>query len=309
MPSPLAATLAGIREALSSAPPQPLGPDERLDGRTVLITGGNRGLGRGIAARLGERGATLILALRAPDDPVVDALRAETGAEVRAVRLDLEDLSSPPALVDALATTRLDRVVLNAGMVSLGAQRSPAGLDRMFHVNCLGHAQLVEGLLAAGRFAQGARLVVVSSEAHRSGTIDLSRLGVAGDYGVSETMDHYGTSKLALTVWAWALSSAVPADQLGVFALCPGAVDSDIARQAPGWLRVLLKPVMRGFFAAPREAALPVAWLASSRSLDGVTGHYQHRTTVKPPADPVLDPDTQRAVRGALLDLLGPLRG
>lgn len=308
--SPVKATLAGIKDALGRGPKLELTPTDRLDGARVLITGGNRGLGAGIAELLAERGADLTLAIRSGGEDAADELRERTGhPPIRALPLDLSDPASIDALVDTLSAGEpFDRVVLNAGVVPLQSRQTPAGLDLMFHVNFLGHSDLVEKLLDAGLFAEGSRLVVVSSEAHRQGKPTLDDFGVPETYGTGGVMPHYSQSKIYLTAWTRALSRAVPADQIGVFALCPGAVASSIAREAPGWMQLWLKPAMKLFFQSPRTAAEPVEWLCCTPSIEGTTGRYWHMHREKEPHPWTDDPKASAEVREQAKQLSARIR-
>ncbi|MFO7563750.1 MAG: SDR family NAD(P)-dependent oxidoreductase [Enhygromyxa sp.] len=314
--TPLRATLAGLRDLLRPRARLQLGDDERLEGRTVMITGGNRGLGLGVAELLAGRGARLILACRSGGPEAAAALRSATGnPKIEALPVDLSERASVAALVDTLAARelRLDRLVLNAAVIPLESRTSAAGLDLMFHVNFLAAVDLVEQLLAReliGSAVPGspARIVVVSSEAHRSGEPQpLDRLGEPERYGTSGVLARYGRSKLYLTSYAWALGGALDPAQIGVFVLCPGAVASDLAREAPRWMGALLRPTMKLLFQAPKVAAEPVAWLCCARELDGQTRRYLHMHTPKSPAAWAIELRNHEALRAAARELLARL--
>ena len=91
--SPLSATLAGVLDLVwQRGEKVSLRDDERLEGKTVLVTGANRGLGRGIAVLLAQRGARLLLACRSMVDTIAAEIIAETGhSEIEALPLDLVD--------------------------------------------------------------------------------------------------------------------------------------------------------------------------------------------------------------------------
>lgn len=310
----LRATLAGLRDLVRPRARLQLRDDERLDGRTALITGGNRGLGLGIAEQLARRGARLLLACRSGGAEAVAHLRSATGNQaIEALPVDLAERASVAALVDMIAERglTLDRVILNAAVVPLESRMTSAGLDVMFHVNFLAAVDLVEQLLGRGLVSSSssepARIVVVSSEAHRSGKPALERFGAAEHYGTRGVMAHYGRNKLYLTSYAWALGQALDPREIGVFTLCPGAVATDLAREAPRWMRVVLDPTMRLLFQAPSVAAEPVVWLSCARELDGQPQRYYHMHTHKQPAAWVTDSGNAEAVRAAALELLAEL--
>jgi NAD(P)-dependent dehydrogenase (short-subunit alcohol dehydrogenase family) len=308
--SPFAAVLTALRDRLEPQRVRPLGHDDRLDGCTALVTGANRGLGRAIAAGLARRGARVLLACRGDAH---EALRETPRGSI--VPLDLADLASCDRLVERLAGEgeRLHVVVLNAGVVPNRARRTAQGLELQLGVNYLANVRLVDRLRAAGllvRDGQRApRLVVVSSESHRSPTsFELARLAEYDDYGIGGVMRRYGESKLLLTAWAQDLARR-SGDVLAVHTICPGPVASGIAREAPRWSQPALDPVMRAFFADPRDAAEPVVYLACARALEGRSGLYFHRWREKEPSPLALDPAFGAALRTAsarVLDEKGP---
>lgn len=295
--TPLRATLAGLRDRFRPTVRLSLRADERLDGRTALITGGNRGLGLAIAEQLAARGARLILACRSQGQEAAAKLRERTqNPDVEALPVDLAEPGSVAELVAAVAARveTLDRVILNAALVPLESRQTAAGFDVMFHVNFLAAVELVEGLLARKLIRSSvpghpARIVVVSSEAHRSAAPELDEFGRYQEYGTKGVMTYYGRSKLYLTAYAWALAAQHDPAELGVFTLCPGAVATDLAREAPKWMRVVLDPTMRLLFQAPAVAAEPVTYLCCASALDGQTQRYFHMHRPKDPAAWVLD--------------------
>jgi NAD(P)-dependent dehydrogenase (short-subunit alcohol dehydrogenase family) len=324
--NPLSATVSGLADLLRRPRSEgvALGPEDRLDGRTCLVTGANAGLGRGIAVGLARRGARVLMACRGGIPEAGHEVRRAAGSDaVHMLPVDLADLGSVHRLCDALADDdeRLDVTVLNAGVVPARARRTAQGLELMFGVNYLANALLMERLLADGVIPTGTgapipRVIMVSSESHRTADPPhLGRLGEPVEYGAMGSMAVYGRSKLLLSTLACELARRLTGDdgrpQVAVHHLCPGAVNSNIAREAPAWVKPALGAVMRRFFRSPEQAAGPVLYLAGARAIEGQTGLYLHMETPKPAGDHARDPAWGTALWDAsqrLLDQVDPRR-
>jgi NAD(P)-dependent dehydrogenase (short-subunit alcohol dehydrogenase family) len=159
-----------------------------FDGRTVVITGANSGIGLVTARELARVGARVVLAVR-DTNRGADAASTITGnTEVRA--LDLADLTSVRRFADEW-TGPLDVLVNNAGIMVPPKGKTKDGFETQFGTNHLGHFALTNLLLPHITD----RVVTVSSGAHRQGKIDLDDLNW-------ETREYnriaaYGQSKLA----------------------------------------------------------------------------------------------------------------
>jgi NAD(P)-dependent dehydrogenase (short-subunit alcohol dehydrogenase family) len=320
----LTATLTGILDQRrAKATVGALPATERFDGETVLITGANSGLGYGIAKDVARRGAArLILACRSGIPEAGEAIARETGhPRVEMRKVDLSDLASVNALADGLRDDGviLHRAIFNAGVMPARDSATKQGFELMFGVNflanaCLSLRLLEDGVIPNQSLAKTARqadrpprIVYVASEAHRSGhPLDFSAFGEYRSYGIKDGMKQYGHSKLALVTFAQALASRLAPGgrpEVEVFSMCPGAVNSNISRDAPAWLKPALSWVMGRFFASPEKAAEPVIYLARADAMDGRTGVYVHMRTEKPPADQALDPVCQEKLWQATHDL------
>ena len=315
--NPFTALLSGLLDQRSSAPRiDPISSDVRLDGRTILVTGANSGLGKGIAIRLAKRGAHVIMACRSGIPEAGEDVRRESGSDrVEMMQVDLSDFDSINAFCDELCNRRvtLDAAVFNAGVVPVTSRTNKHGLELMFAVNFLAKFVVLNRLLRDGvipnavygnnsRADDPPRLIFVSSETHRSSIpIDFDHFGEPIEYGVADSMKYYGLSKLHLTTYFRELSRRLNPNgadhpDVCVHALCPGAVNSNMAREAPTWLKPLLRPVMALFFQSPEKASIPVDYLAVSEQMGRKTGEYMHMMRVKGSSEASADPDS-----GALL--------
>ncbi|MFK0046153.1 SDR family NAD(P)-dependent oxidoreductase [Streptomyces sp. NPDC090741] len=183
----------------SSTPPWNVQRLPRADGSVFLVTGGNAGIGYFVAEQLSATGATVVLGSRNPAKAEVAtaSIRARVaGARVRAVRLDLADLSSLETAVESLGVERLDAVVHNAGVALDDPPRRETGdgHELMFGTNHLGHFALTRWLMPLLSAAPAARVVTTGSFAAKSERLDLGDLQSRKDYQPKRT---YGRSKLA----------------------------------------------------------------------------------------------------------------
>ena len=172
-------------------------PDQQ--GRTVLITGANSGLGLRCAEALARNGARVLLACRNAQKAAtaLEAVEAcATTAAPEVVSLDLSDLSSIEAAADVVATRvdRLDVLMNNAGVMAIPLQRTADDFEMQFGTNHLGHFALTGRLLPLLLTAESPRVVTTSSQAHRIGRMSWDDLHARSRYS---KWPAYGQSKLA----------------------------------------------------------------------------------------------------------------
>jgi NAD(P)-dependent dehydrogenase (short-subunit alcohol dehydrogenase family) len=315
--NPVSAVLSGLLDQRSKEPKvSPVSQEVSLVGRTCLVTGANSGLGKGIAIRLAKRGAHVIMACRSGIPGAGEEVRAASGNDdVEMIQVDLSDFDSITAFCDELHDRKvtLDAAVFNAGVVPVTSRKNKHGLELMFAVNFLAKFVVLDRLLKDGvipnavyggnsRADDPPRVIFVSSETHRSSIpIDFDHFGEPIEYGVADGVKYYGLSKLHLTTYFQELSRRLNPDgestpDVCVHALCPGAVNSNMAREAPAWLKPILKPVMTLFFQSPEKASIPVDYLVCSDEMGDRTGAYMHMMRVKESSEASMDRDN-----GALL--------
>jgi NAD(P)-dependent dehydrogenase (short-subunit alcohol dehydrogenase family) len=185
-------------------------------------------------------------------------------------------------------------------------------------VNYLSSFALIARLLDGGVLPRNRpegdvpRVIFVASEAHRwSEDLALDRLDRPRDGSPRRVLAWYGTYKLMLATFAWELGRRLQVDgtpRVAVFALCPGAMRTGIARELPAPLRAPLDAVMRVFFQDPFVADEPVLHLACSRTLEGRTAVYLHKMAPKEVDPRAADRGTGRALWEASEALLDRVR-
>ena len=277
----------------------------RIEGKTCLITGASSGIGKALAIEMASRGARVILACRTGVPEISEEVKRRSGSNaVDAIHVDLADLDSVSKLCDALREqgSRLDVTVFNAGLSTVEARLSTQGYEMMFAVHFLANRYLVKRFLEDGLINPASdaepedvpRLIFVSSEAHRSGeSYDFSDLGTFHEFGRKDALLHYGISKMVLSAYACELSKRLnPSDSINiaVHSLCPGAVATNIAREAPQSIQWLIGPFMRTLFRSPEAAINPIVYLASAPEAGRRTGIYLHCMQEKSVSSHASDP-------------------
>jgi retinol dehydrogenase-12 len=254
-----------------------------LQGRTYLVTGANSGIGRATALGLVRRGGRVHLACRSLDKAaaVLEEAQAVDGpGSAAALELDLASLESVRRAAQAFLATGepLHVLVNNAGVAGQRGQTAD-GFELAFGVNHLGHFLLATLLLDRLRDNAPARVVSVSSVAHRQVPgIDFEavRRPTRSFSGLPE----YGVSKLCNVLFTQELARREAATGVTTYALHPGAIGSAIWRRVP-WP---VQPVMKLFMRSDEEGAVTSLYCATAPELGGVSGRYYDHSKEKAPS-------------------------
>lgn len=250
---------------------------QEMAGRTALVTGATQGIGKETALGLLRMGARVgIVGRDAQRTAAVAAeLRAQVpGGVVEPFVADLSRMRETRGLA-AEVKRRFDRLhvlVNNAGAVFGTRETTVEGLERTFALNHLSYFVLTLELLDLLRASAPARIVSVSSDAHRAGRIDFDDLNAERRY---RSVRAYSTSKLENILFTRELSHRLAASGGGVTANClhPGVIASGFGRNNGGALGFLFK-LSAPFLTTPRKGARTSLLLASAPELASVTGKY-----------------------------------
>jgi NAD(P)-dependent dehydrogenase (short-subunit alcohol dehydrogenase family) len=227
------------------------------DGRTLLITGANSGIGLITARELARAGARVVLAVR---DPARGEKAAATITGEREVRsLDLSDLASVRSFADEW-TENVDVLVNNAGVMAPPESRTKDGFELQIGTNHLGHFVLTNLLLPRIRD----RVVTVSSTAHRVGKIDLDDLN--WERRSYSRWPAYGQSKLANLLFTAELQRRL--DQAGssvrALAAHPGYAATNLQSHTQSFIQSTVMKVSNLLVAQSDEmGALPTLYAAT----------------------------------------------
>ena len=167
-------------------------------GKHVVVTGGNSGLGLISVREFARRGATVTLAARNLEKAreIRQELTDQFGPlEIDVRELDLASLESIRDFSAALSTSPIDILMNNAGIMAPPQSQTRDGFETQFGVNHLGHFALTGHLLSGLQKAATPRVVTVSSNAHKVGTMNFENLNAEKGYSA---WGAYAQSKLAI---------------------------------------------------------------------------------------------------------------
>ncbi|MFJ9086690.1 SDR family NAD(P)-dependent oxidoreductase [Streptomyces sp. NPDC102384] len=266
--------------------------DVDLTGKYAVVTGGHAGIGREVTRALAARGASVTVAARDPQR-AADALASAGIEDVDTGRLDLADPASVTAFADRWnATGRPLHILVNCAGVAAPATREVEGrgYELQFAVNHLGHFQLTLDLLPALRAAHGARVVNVSSGAHRMSGIRWDDVNFeAGDYSSGLA---YAQSKCANVLFGVELDHRHAADGIRAYSAHPGVVvgtalnsaAGEEALRAEGLIdeqgRPVIDPVLGKKTAA--QGAATIVFGAAHPALTNIGGVYLKDSDIAP---------------------------
>ena len=227
------ATLITTRfDATSTAADVVRGAD--LRGRQAIVTGASSGIGAETALALTAAGAAVTVAVRNVDagTAVAEQIAAGTGRPRPQVRaLDLADPASVATLVSQWSSP-LDILILNAGLVTAGLERTRQGWELQFATNHLGHFALARGLhphLATAAAARaGSRIVVLSSTAHMRAPVDFDDIHF--HHRTYDPQIAYAQSKTANSLFAVEATRRWQAEGIVANAVNPGGVATGLQR-------------------------------------------------------------------------------
>jgi NAD(P)-dependent dehydrogenase (short-subunit alcohol dehydrogenase family) len=272
---------------------------DEMSGKLVLITGGNAGIGKETAIGLASKGAHVVFTSRNAargNDALAEIEQRSGNDAVDVMTLDLASLASVREFAAAFLDRydRLDVLIDNAGLVLGSRSVTEDGYETTFQVNHLGHF-LLTGLLRDRLVASApSRVVVVSSDAHKSARhgLDFDDLQSERKY---KSFGVYGKTKLANILFARELARRLEGTGVTVNSVHPGFVASRFGRDGDtGTLGKLFMPITRPFALNAQQGAQTSIYLASDPAVEGITGAYWVKCAPVSPSDAAQDDDAAR---------------
>ena len=254
----------------------------RLDGKLAVVTGSNTGIGRETAKGLAARGARVVLACRNVKQAQEVAAEIEsTGGKAEVMELDLQSFASVRRFAAALASKfpKLDILVNNAGVAFQPKQMTKDGEEQVMQVNHLSPFLLTNLLLDMLNAAGKARVVNLSSLMHTWAKEGIQWDDLKWEKKSFDSWSAYAQSKLANIYFTRELARRQGSKSgVTVYAVHPGAVDSDLGRsyrdKIPAFVRKYLTDFVKVFLKTSEHGAQTSIYCAVEQALEKETGKY-----------------------------------
>jgi len=246
-----------------------------LEGKVIIVTGANSGIGLVSATEFAARGARVVMLCRSPERGAEAQahVAAKTGATAELIPCDFSDMDQIRAAARQFADShdRLDVLLNNAGAYFPRRIESAQGHEMTFAVNHLGYFLLTHQLRSMLGATDGSRVVNVSSRAHAQGQLDFDDLQY--QQRPYRPMQVYGTSKLANVLFTRELARRLEGTSTTTNCVHPGVIRSGFGKDEPGfmkWLVILGSP----FLQSPASGARGNIHLSTSPDVADVSGEY-----------------------------------
>jgi NAD(P)-dependent dehydrogenase (short-subunit alcohol dehydrogenase family) len=261
--------------------------------KTVVVTGATEGIGLVTAKEIAATGARTVLIGRNPEKTQARLLevreyaksKGQSGDAVEFALADFSKQKSIRALGKELRErlSSIDVLVNNAGAVYETRVETEDGLELTFALNHIGYFLLTQELLPlvekAGTKDAPARIVSVSSDAHRGGSMHFNDLQLKQGFS---GMKAYTQSKLANILFTKELARRVGEKNVTANCLHPGVIASGFGKNSDGWIGALSR-TFSFFLSTPEKGARTQIYLATSPDVAHVTGEYFSKCKVARP--------------------------
>lgn len=249
-----------------------------MSNKICLITGATSGIGKATALQLVKKNFDLILIGRNEQKckAVTEKIqRLNKQVKVKYYVTDISLLKEVKKTCEEIRKdfNRLDVLINNAGARFLNHQLTKERIELTLATNHLGHFLLTNELIPLLKNSDDARIINISSAAHGGGKGLIENITDASKY---DGRLQYSNSKLANVLFTYALSERFHNDNISVFAIDPGGVATNFARNngLKFWIKHLAYYILKGELITAKEASGTIVYLASAPDVKGQSGKY-----------------------------------
>jgi NAD(P)-dependent dehydrogenase (short-subunit alcohol dehydrogenase family) len=270
--------------------------------QVCIVTGATSGIGKATAFGLARLGARIVMVCRNSElgKQTIDEVVRDTGNSN--VEMLIADLASQQAIRKAADEFKskhksLSLLVNNAGYAGPRALTED-GIERTFAVNHLAYFLLTNILLDVLKTSGPARIINVSSEAHRNVKIDFNDLQMENNYSGFRA---YSISKLCNVLFTYELARRLEGSAVTANALHPGFLSTGIFREAPALVRF----VVRIIAGSAEKGAKAIVHLGTAPELANVSGKYFDGTKERQSSDQTYDQEVAERLWQVSTDMTG----
>ncbi|XP_014486759.1 PREDICTED: retinol dehydrogenase 13-like isoform X2 [Dinoponera quadriceps] len=254
--------------------------EKKLDGKTVIVTGANTGIGYYTVKEMARCKAKVVMACR--DMKKCEEARRNIVIHTRnkyiyCRRCDLASQESIRKFAERFQREfdQLHILINNAGIMRCPKSYTKEGIEMQLGVNHIGHFLLTNLLLDVLKKSAPSRIVNLSSAAHQAGEINMKDLNSDIVYDPGRA---YSQSKLAIVLFTKELADRLKGTGVSVYAVHPGVVDTEIIQHMPSltniFTKIFLKPFAWPFIKSPDQGAQTVLYTALEPSIADSSGSY-----------------------------------
>lgn len=260
----------------------------RIEGKVVLITGANTGIGKETAVELARRGGKVYIACRSAEKgekALRDIKERSNSTNVYFLQMDLASMNSIRNCVQEFVRLedKLNILINNAGVFACPQSQTEDEFETQFGVNHLGHFLLTNLLLNMLIKSAPARIINVTSLLHLQGNINKHDLMHRDNY---DPFVVYNQSKLANVIFTKELARRYKAQQIASFSLHPGLINTEAFRHLNDRLRIFKpfsKIISYFFFKTPDAGAQTTLHCALEPNLEEKSGEYFNNCKISKP--------------------------
>jgi NAD(P)-dependent dehydrogenase (short-subunit alcohol dehydrogenase family) len=263
-----------------------------MKGKICLVTGATNGIGKATAQALAQMGATVVIVGRNPAKcaAAVSEIKHISGNDaVEALIADLSIMAEVRQVAEQFKAKyqKLHVLVNNAGAAFGKRQVTSEGFEKTFALNHLNYFLLTNLLLDTLKASAPARIVNVSSDAHKGVQLDFDNL-----HSEKGSFDTYGRSKFAVVVFSYELARRLSGTGVTCNVLHPGLVRTGFASNLGALPSAAIDFLMRFVGMTPEQGALTSVYLATSPAVQNVSGKYWEKSKAVPSARATYDEAT-----------------
>ncbi len=246
-----------------------------MDVKTCLITGATSGIGLETCIGLAQKKINLIIISRCEKklSDLATQLVNKYNIQVRTYVCDLSSIKETKNIVDIILNDfdRIDIIINNVGAIFMERQINNEGIEITFALNHLSYFALTTKLLDGLKNIDNMRIINVSSNAHKSISLDFDNLENLDNYNGWHA---YKRSKLANIYFTYHLAATIKNKSISVNCLHPGVVNTNFANNTKNIFYKFMANIIKLFGLSSKEGAETSIYLASDELISHVTGQY-----------------------------------